>query len=115
MDAAFSVNRDVTFELHQRQQNNQINYTAYEVIAATSDNSTLPPSAFDPTKITRIVVHGFRSSRRSFLRYVRAFLKLDDCNVIIVNWLPGSVTYNYYKARNRAKQVNFPLCKVLKI
>lgn len=108
--AAFSASHDITFELHQR-NNQTATYSddKFEVLVDTSaanNNTAKNVIAFDAKKNTRIVIHGFRSSRRSFLRYVRAFLKLGDCNVIVVNWLPGSVTYNYYTARNRAKQVN---------
>lgn len=108
-NAEFSVKSHVFYELHKR--NNRTNtyiedeYERVPVVDPVSDYSRHTPIAFDSNKLTRIVIHGYLSSRRSFLRYVRAFLKLDDCNVIVVNWLWGSVTYNYYSARNRAIQV----------
>lgn len=115
----FNVNRHVYFELHKR--NNRTNdYTEdeYELLKITNTNSSAESDneetiGFEATKLTRIIIHGYLSTRRSFLRYVRAFLKLDDCNVIVVNWLWGSVTMNYYKARNRAIHVGGSLARLI--
>lgn len=100
---AFTAKHDVQFELHNRQ-----NHTDhFEVLVADQYGVTdREPTSFDNQKPTRIYVHGYQSSRRSFLRYAKAFLKHSDCNFIVVNWLTGSVTKNYMQARGRVDRVS---------
>lgn len=108
-DAKFDVRRDVRFELHTRQLADAPGAPAdtfEELLADEFGDTVRERSAFDPQRPTRIFVHGYWSSRRAYLRYARAFLKNGDCNFIAVNWLNGSKTYNYFRARGRVDRVS---------
>lgn len=110
--AKFDVNRDVRFELHTREHSLESfeelridgvgGRTAQQQMGEENEQSTI----FNATRPTRVFIHGYWSSRRSFLRYAKAFLNGDDCNFIAVNWLNGSKTYNYWKARGRVERVS---------
>lgn len=100
--AKFEVNRDVRFELHTREHSLE----TYEELRIDGYGRTQDLTIFNATRPTRVFVHGYMSSRRAFLRYAKAFLKGDDCNFIAVNWLNGSKTYNYWKARGRVEKVS---------
>lgn len=103
VDASFDVRHDVQFELHTREHG----VDTYEELQTDQYGRTdRDPTMFDAARPTRIYVHGFRSSRRAYLRYARAFLKNADCNFIAVNWLNGSKTYNYFRARGRVERVS---------
>lgn len=104
---AFTASHDVQFELHTRENHSE----NFEVLVADHYGFTVrEPTNFDYRKPTRIYVHGYQSSRRSFLRYAKAFLKYSDCNFIAVNWLTGSVTRNYMTARGRVDRVSEWFC-----
>lgn len=109
----FIAKRDVEFELHTRDHNND----DFERLMADNYGRTdnFIPTYFDGTKPTRIYVHGYMSSRRAFMRYGNAFLKSGNYNFIAVNWLQGSKTYNYIKARRRVDRVSYSIFKLMKI
>lgn len=109
--AKFTVNRDVRFELHTREHSLE----SYEELRADEHGGygrTEEPdpdgftTIFNASRPTRMFIHGYWSSRRAFLRYAKAFLHSDDCNFIAVNWLNGSKTYNYWRARGRVERVS---------
>lgn len=109
VDGKFDARRDVKFELHTRDHS----VDSYEDLQADAYGRTeRDPTIFDPSRPTRIFVHGYWSSRRAYLRYARAFLKNGDCNFIAVNWLNGSKTYNYFRARGRVQRVSGFGCSI---
>lgn len=103
VDGKFNAESDVRFELHTRQHGIE---TYEDVKVDAYGRMDRGPTIFDPKLPTRIFVHGFWSSRRAYLRYARAFLKNSNCNFIAVNWLKGSKTYNYWRARGRVQRVS---------
>ncbi|KAJ1519397.1 hypothetical protein ONE63_004689 [Megalurothrips usitatus] len=86
---------DVSFYLYTRRQE------LSEVIDV-DDPDTLWKSSFDPTKKTRIVVHGWRSSADAdIVQTIKsAYLEEEDCNVIGVDWseLASSSFYPWAKS-----------------
>lgn len=105
VQCSFNARRDVEFELHTRDHNTD----DFERLVADNfgrASTQYVPTYFDATKPTRIFIHGYMSSRRAFLRYAKAFLKSGNYNFIAVNWLSGSKTYNYMKARKRVERVS---------
>lgn len=108
VECKFDVSRDVRFELHTREHSldtfEELRVNQYGRTEELSREDAL--TIFNATRPTRIFVHGYWSSRRAFLRYARAFLHNADCNFIAVNWLNGSKTYNYWRARGRVERVS---------
>ncbi|GAB1868327.1 phospholipase A1 [Camponotus japonicus] len=53
-----------------------------------NDKDVLKNSSFDPTKPTRFITHGWMNSRSSSacLLIRDAYVKNEDCNVIVVDW-----------------------------
>lgn len=99
-EAAFSEYEDIVFELYTRDQvdsHQRLNTSWGDNIFQTNWRSSRP---------TRMFVHGFKSKRKTLDKYKNAFLASGDYNVIVVNWLKGSSTYNYYVAKNRVKKVS---------
>lgn len=97
----FDADRDVIYELYTRDR--PINYQTLEPAAGDTIRTD---TTYDPKKPTRIFIHGFLSKRRNFPRYAEAYLKNGDYNFIAVNWMAGSSTYNYIKARGRVDGVS---------
>lgn len=107
VDAKFQVNRDVRFELHTREHSlESFEELRIDGYGRTNEDQTEQRTIFNASRPTRVFVHGYWSSRRAFLRYAKAFLNGDDCNFIAVNWLNGSKTYNYWKAKGRVERVS---------
>lgn len=97
--AAFDVNEDVEFELYTR-DNRQI----FQVFAKHGE-VTIESTRFDPSRPTRIFVHGYQGKRRRISQYAEAYLNTIDCNFIAINWIKGASTVNYYTAKGRVKDV----------
>lgn len=109
--AKFEVNRDVRFELHTREHSlESFEELRIDGYGRTQEDIAGQSTIFNASRPTRVFVHGYWSSRRAFLRYAKAFLNGDDCNFIAVNWLNGSKTYNYWKARGRVERVSVCVC-----
>ncbi|KAK9500579.1 hypothetical protein O3M35_001818 [Rhynocoris fuscipes] len=68
-----------------------------EVLEYGDDKSTLLASNFRPDKMTRILVHGFKGSSkdRSAQYIVSNLLKLEDSNVILLDWSKGAQGQSY--------------------
>lgn len=102
----FDVKDDVYYELYS---NDQPLTHFHNLLTTNNDNNRSMPlaeSPFDPKRPTRIFVHGYRSKRKNFIKYAEAYRSKGNYNFIVVNWLAGAKTYNYYKARNRVKAVS---------
>lgn len=105
--AKFEVNRDIRFELHTREHSlESFEELRIDGYGRTQEQPEPLNTIFNASRPTRLFIHGYWSSRRAFLRYAKAFLKSDDCNFIAVNWLNGSKTYNYWKAKGRVERVS---------
>ncbi|XP_064624726.1 pancreatic triacylglycerol lipase-like isoform X2 [Lineus longissimus] len=64
-----------------------------EQILVADNNVTITNSMFDPTKETKVIVHGFIDNGRLpwVLKIKDEYLKKDDYNVIVVDWGKGSM------------------------
>lgn len=102
---AFDLDKDLKFRLYTREQPDEFQ---------SLNVSSISVSLFNPKRPTRIFTHGFLSSEPVLIRYKDAFLKLNDFNVICVDWIAGAKTYNYLLAKSRVQAVrwnsprNFP-------
>ncbi|KMQ84535.1 pancreatic triacylglycerol lipase, partial [Lasius niger] len=61
-----------------------------------NDTNALKNSNFDPTKPTRFIIHGWMNSRSSSVCVLirKAYVKNEDCNVIVVDW--SKISYKPY-------------------
>lgn len=72
-----------------------------------SDSKSISESAFNPNRTTVIFVHGYMSKEKVLIRYKDAYLKLDDCNFIGVDWIRGAGDYNYLFPRGQVPLVSW--------
>lgn len=96
----FNADSDVVYELYTRDRP-----IDYQILNPAAGDLIRTDTTYDPKKPTRIFVHGFLTKRRNFQRYAEAYLKNGDYNFIAANWIAGSSTYNYVKARGRVDGV----------
>ncbi|XP_073973353.1 pancreatic triacylglycerol lipase-like isoform X2 [Rhodnius prolixus] len=68
-----------------------------EVIEYGDERTSLVASDFRTDRMTRILVHGFKGSSkdRSAQYIVSNLLKLEDCNVILLDWSKGAQGQTY--------------------
>lgn len=66
----------------------------------TNFYDSLRDSSFDPTKPTKLLVHGFLNGHDSFIneRLRPAYLRNHDVNVIVASWGSGAKTPCYMRA-----------------
>lgn len=107
----FMVHSDVVFELHTRDYSiDEYGHhnDSYDMLTIDQNikNFIDPPIHFDANRPTRIFVHGYQSKRSALIRYAKAYLKMGDVNFIAVNWIIGSSTINYLRARGRVERVS---------
>lgn len=64
-------------------------------------------SPFDPTKPTRVLIHGWMENGESDINVETAaeLLNYYDSNIIFIDWSEGSRTINYVAAANRVESV----------
>ncbi|XP_031783896.1 pancreatic triacylglycerol lipase [Nasonia vitripennis] len=84
------------------------------VTVLVDDDFSLRETDFDITRPTVVITHGFMSSgKESWLKEMKdAFLKLDDVNVIVVDWQKGSNTWNYFSAAISTRIVGLQIAKL---
>lgn len=102
----FNASEDIYYELYT---DDQPLTHFHNLLTINNDNNRLLPiavSPFNSTRPTRFYVHGYRSKRKNFIKYAETYRAKGDFNFIVVNWLAGSQTLNYYKARNRVQTVS---------
>ncbi|RXG62156.1 Pancreatic lipase-related protein 2, partial [Armadillidium vulgare] len=82
------------FILHTKQNQKREQFLSY------TNASTILNSNFTPKRKTKVIIHGFGSScHRVWVREMReTFLKMEDVNVICVQWEEGASTPNYVRA-----------------
>ncbi|XP_078036541.1 pancreatic triacylglycerol lipase [Augochlora pura] len=72
----------------------------------TNDTVGLSKSAFNPSRITKFITHGWKSSAMSagLVQMKEAYLSYDDFNVIMVDWQPlAASTFYLGPMRNTEK------------
>ena len=97
----FDAEKDVDFELFTRADPKQ-----FEQLKATDERSIQYDSMFNPSRPTRIFIHGYLSKRKVLNRYAEAYLKAGDYNFFAVNWTKGSSTLLYPRAKLRVRKVS---------
>ncbi|KAG4072741.1 hypothetical protein HA402_001853 [Bradysia odoriphaga] len=113
MTNGFNASEDIYYELYT---NDQPLTHFHNLLSINNDNSRSLPTAVSPfnhTRPTRFYVHGFRSKRKNFLTYAETYRSKGDFNFIAVNWLAGSQTLNYYKARHRVQTIAVELALLI--
>lgn len=98
---AFDADEDVIFKLYKRD-----NPTKYTILRINSERSILNYTLFDPKLPTRIHVHGFLAKEEIIDRYREVYLSVGDYNFIVIDWLEGAFTLNYYMAKRRVSDVS---------
>lgn len=98
---AFDADEDVIFKLYKRE-----NLTNFTVIRIGEQRSISNDTQFDPQLPTKIHVHGFLAKEEIIDRYRQVYLSVGDFNFIVVDWLEGAFTLNYYMAKRRVKDVS---------
>lgn len=98
--ASFDADEDVIFKLYKRDEP-----TKFIVLKINGErlNSTNP---FDPELPTRVHIHGYLAEEEIIDRYRQAYLSIGDYNFIVVDWLEGAFTLNYFKAKKRVSEVS---------
>lgn len=94
---------DVKFELFTQDHSRENN--EYDLLKA-SEGAAILTTKWRTDKMTRMYIHGYRTSRKVFFKFRDKFLDIADYNFIAVNWLKGSRTVNYLYAKNRVKKVS---------
>ncbi|XP_072757974.1 uncharacterized protein [Anoplolepis gracilipes] len=72
--------------------------------------------AIDPTLPTKVIVHGFGSHCHHLWVYEMrsALMSIQDCNIVCVDWGPGSAVPNYVRAAANARLVGRQLAKLIR-
>ncbi|XP_026280769.2 pancreatic lipase-related protein 2-like [Frankliniella occidentalis] len=101
---------DVSFYLYTRRQE------LSEIIDVDDPNS-LWQSSFDPKRPTRIVTHGWRSSSDADVVQIikSAYLEMEDCNVIGVDWSPLASSKFYPWAKSYTNPVGRRVSELVKM
>ncbi|KAJ8668738.1 hypothetical protein QAD02_010401 [Eretmocerus hayati] len=88
-----------------------------ELSSATSGSPTEPASsAIDPDLPTKVIVHGFGSSCDHVWVYEMrsALMAVIECNIVCVDWGPGSAVPNYVRAAANTRLVGRQLAKLVR-
>lgn len=106
ISSGFNASEEIYYELYT---NDQPLTHFHNLLTINNDNDRSVPladSPFNRNRPTRFFVHGYRSKRKNFSKYAEAYRTKGDFNFIVINWLAGSQTFNYYKARYRVETVS---------
>ncbi|XP_034946131.1 uncharacterized protein [Chelonus insularis] len=73
-------------------------------------------NAIDPELPTKVIVHGFGSDCEHIWVYEMrsALMSVHDCNIVCVDWSPGSAIPNYVRAAANTRLVGRQLAKLIK-
>lgn len=94
-------------------------YSQVRILLTTRENLNIPvrlnfrdlnsirQSPFNPSKPTRVLVHGWFEDEESDIKVEtsRELLALYDFNILFIDWSEGSRTITYVQARNRVRPV----------
>ncbi|XP_005102225.1 pancreatic lipase-related protein 2-like [Aplysia californica] len=80
-----------------------------------ADKDCVSDSEFDPSLPTRVVTHGFTESGSTswMLEMKDEFLKLEACNVILVDWKRGARAPNYNQAVANTRVVGAMIARLV--
>ncbi|XP_011307811.1 uncharacterized protein [Fopius arisanus] len=83
---------------------------------AADDMSEKVNNAIDPELTTKVIVHGFGSGCDHIWVYEMrsALMSVHDCNIVCVDWSPGSVLPNYVRAAANTRLVGRQLAKLIR-
>ena len=72
--------------------------------------------AIDPALPTKVIVHGFGSHCHHLWVYDMrsALMSIQDCNIVCVDWGPGSAVPNYVRAAANTRLVGRQLAKLIR-
>ncbi|XP_011348633.1 uncharacterized protein LOC105285827 isoform X2 [Ooceraea biroi] len=72
--------------------------------------------AIDPDLPTKVIVHGFGSNCNHLWVYdmKSALMSIHDCNIVCVDWGPGSAVPNYVRAAANTRLVGRQLAKLIR-
>ncbi|XP_014479688.1 PREDICTED: uncharacterized protein LOC106746986 [Dinoponera quadriceps] len=72
--------------------------------------------AIDPDLPTKVIVHGFGSNCNHLWVYDMrsALMSIHDCNIVCVDWGPGSAVPNYVRAAANTRLVGRQLAKLIR-
>ncbi|XP_032672754.1 uncharacterized protein LOC116844814 [Odontomachus brunneus] len=72
--------------------------------------------AIDPNLPTKVIVHGFGSNCNHLWVYDMrsALMNIQDCNLVCVDWGPGSAVPNYVRAAANTRLVGRQLAKLIR-
>ncbi|XP_029158872.1 uncharacterized protein LOC114931098 [Nylanderia fulva] len=72
--------------------------------------------AIDPVLPTKVIVHGFGSHCHHLWVYDMrsALMSIQDCNIVCVDWGPGSAVPNYVRAAANTRLVGRQLAKLIR-
>ncbi|KAE8751910.1 hypothetical protein FOCC_FOCC001387 [Frankliniella occidentalis] len=86
-------------------------------IIDVDDPNSLWQSSFDPKRPTRIVTHGWRSSSDADVVQIikSAYLEMEDCNVIGVDWSPLASSKFYPWAKSYTNPVGRRVSELVKM
>lgn len=101
LDPIVVPEKDIIFQLFTKTNSDE----AY--MMNLNDSENLKQSGFNSSLLTKIIIHGWTdSSQTPWLREIRTnYLNTGDYNVILINWLAGSVK-EYSAAAKVTRQVS---------
>lgn len=102
---AFDADEDVIFKLYKREISRE-NPTNFTVIRINNQRKIPNDTLFDPDLPTKIHIHGFLAKEEIIDRYRQVYLSVGDYNFIVVDWMEGAFTLNYFMAKRRVKDVS---------
>ncbi|KAK0090931.1 hypothetical protein PV326_003985, partial [Microctonus aethiopoides] len=83
---------------------------------AADDINEKASNAIDPDLPTKVIVHGFGSDCDHVWVYEMrsALMSVHDCNIVCVDWSPGSAIPNYVRAAANTRLVGRQLAKLVR-
>ncbi|XP_055295774.1 inactive pancreatic lipase-related protein 1-like [Sitodiplosis mosellana] len=106
--SSFDADEDVIFKLYKRD-----NPTNFTVLRIDNQRSISNDTLFDPELPTKIHIHGYLAKEEIIDRYRQVYLSVGDYNFIVVDWLEGAFTLNYFMAKRRVKDVGGRLAELI--
>ncbi|XP_072169923.1 inactive pancreatic lipase-related protein 1-like [Diadema setosum] len=81
------------------------------------DPLSIHSSCFDPSKETKIAIHGFRDTAvyPLWVRLRTALLNADDVNVILVDWSDSAFTFDYGQSRADIRVVGLLVARLVEM
>ncbi|XP_011631174.1 uncharacterized protein LOC105423202 isoform X2 [Pogonomyrmex barbatus] len=85
-------------------------------VPADDINADNANRAIDPNLPTKVIVHGFGSDCNHLWVYDMrsALMSIHDCNIVCVDWGPGSAVPNYVRAAANTRLVGRQLAKLIR-